>query len=135
MHKPLTAEAEMAGRILKVNHAGENGAVHIYAGQLFFARFTAPAMVAELLEFKSHEEKHRALFWAELQRRGRPRCRSYGLCAVWAAIVSASSPGCSVGVPLRPRPWQWSGWCCGICKPNWQLCAVKMTRRWRRFPR
>ena len=48
---------EFAGRILKVNHAGENGAVHIYAGQLFFGRLTARSMVAELLDFKSHEER------------------------------------------------------------------------------
>ena len=73
-------DAEFASRVLKVNHAGENGAVHIYAGQLVFARITAPSVVAELAEFKSHEEGHRAIFWAELQRRNRPRCRSYWLC-------------------------------------------------------
>ena len=78
----LASEAEEFGsRVLKVNHAGENGAVNIYAGQIFAARLTAPSMVAELAEFKSHEEKHRAIFWAELQRRGRPRCRSFWLCA------------------------------------------------------
>ena len=73
---------EFASRVLKVNHAGENGAVNIYAGQIFFARFTAPSMVAELSEFKSHEERHRAVFWAELQRRNRARCRSYWLCGL-----------------------------------------------------
>jgi ubiquinone biosynthesis monooxygenase Coq7 len=78
---PCVSEAsEYASRVLKVNHAGENGAVNIYAGQIFFARFTAPGMVAELVEFKSHEEGHRAIFWEELQRRNRPRCRSYWLC-------------------------------------------------------
>lgn len=71
---------EYASRVLKVNHAGENGAVNIYAGQIFFARFTAPEMVAELVDFKSHEERHRAVFWAELQRRHRPRCSSYWFC-------------------------------------------------------
>ena len=71
-----------AARVLKVNHAGENGAVNIYAGQIFLARITAPKIVAELIEFKSHEERHRAIFWAELQRRDRPRCRSYWLCGI-----------------------------------------------------
>lgn len=75
-------DSEFAARVLKVNHAGENGAVNIYAGQIFFARITAPSMVAELAEFKSHEEGHRATFWAELQRRNRPRCRSYWLCGI-----------------------------------------------------
>jgi ubiquinone biosynthesis monooxygenase Coq7 len=77
---PAIEASEYASRVLKVNHAGENGAVNIYAGQICFARFTAPGMVAELAEFKSHEEGHREVFWAELQRRNRPRCRSYWLC-------------------------------------------------------
>jgi ubiquinone biosynthesis monooxygenase Coq7 len=76
------ADEELASRVIKVNHAGEHGAVNIYTGQLLVARLTAPGMVGELLEFKSHEEKHRAIFWAELQRRGRPRCRSYLLCGI-----------------------------------------------------
>ncbi len=79
---PTAIDADFASRILKVNHAGENGAVNIYAGQILGARMTAPDMVAELVEFKSHEERHRAIFWAELQRRGRPRCRSYWLCGI-----------------------------------------------------
>ncbi len=70
-----------ADRILKVNHAGENGAIHIYAAQILVARLTAPSLVPELAEFKVHEEKHRSIFGAELQRRGVPRCRSYWLCA------------------------------------------------------
>lgn len=78
----VSEAAELASRILKVNHAGENGAVNIYAGQIVFARFTAPSIVAELVEFKSHEERHRAVFWAELQKRKRPRCRSYWLCGL-----------------------------------------------------
>ncbi|MTW11821.1 demethoxyubiquinone hydroxylase family protein [Pseudoduganella eburnea] len=73
---------EFAARVLKVNHSGENGAVNIYAGQIFLARLTAPGIVAQLTEFKSHEERHRAIFWAELQRRERPRCRSYWLCGI-----------------------------------------------------
>lgn len=77
---PAAGFTDLGSRILKVNHAGENGAVHIYAGQIITARFTAPSMVTELREFRSHEEKHRALFQAELQRRGRARCRSYWLC-------------------------------------------------------
>jgi ubiquinone biosynthesis monooxygenase Coq7 len=79
---PASETYEFASRVLKVNHAGENGAVNIYAGQLFFARITARDLAAELVEFKSHEERHRAIFWSELQRRNRPRCRSYVLCGI-----------------------------------------------------
>jgi ubiquinone biosynthesis monooxygenase Coq7 len=72
----------LGDRFLKVNHAGEHGAVHIYAGQILMARLTARAMLPALREFKAHEEGHRAIFWGELQRRGRPRCRSYWPCAL-----------------------------------------------------
>ncbi|NHQ92377.1 demethoxyubiquinone hydroxylase family protein [Janthinobacterium lividum] len=68
--------------MLKVDHAGENGAVHIYAGQIFLARLTAPGLVAELAGYKADEERHRSVFWAELQRRGRPQCKSYWLCGI-----------------------------------------------------
>jgi len=82
----LSARASAAegvgGRVLKVDHAGEHGAVNIYSGQLFFARFTAPALVQELREFKQHEERHRQIFQAELQLRGMRRCRSYHLCGL-----------------------------------------------------
>jgi ubiquinone biosynthesis monooxygenase Coq7 len=70
----------LADRYLKVNHAGEHGAICIYTAQIHVARVTAPALVAELVEFRSHEIRHRSIFLAELQRRGRPRCRSYWLC-------------------------------------------------------
>ncbi|MFC3941196.1 demethoxyubiquinone hydroxylase family protein [Pseudomonas gingeri NCPPB 3146 = LMG 5327] len=66
--------------MIKVDHAGEHGAVNIYAGQILMAHLTARSMLHELREFRRHELKHRALFAAELQRRGRPHCRSYWLC-------------------------------------------------------
>ncbi|MFZ3003155.1 MAG: demethoxyubiquinone hydroxylase family protein [Undibacterium umbellatum] len=78
-----------ANRILKVNHAGEHGAVHIYAGQIFIARLTAPAMLAELREFKAHEEKHRALFAVALCRRSCKPCRSAFLCAAGGFVLGA----------------------------------------------
>lgn len=76
-----TLDPALGDRILKVNHAGEHGAVSIYTGQILMARITAPGMVDELIEFRSHERRHRALFEEELQRRARVRCRSYWLCA------------------------------------------------------
>jgi ubiquinone biosynthesis monooxygenase Coq7 len=83
----------LGGRILKVDHAGEQGAVNIYRAQILMARWTAPSLVAELREFKSHEERHRALFWAELQRRGVRRCRSYWLCGIGGWVL-----GCVTGL-------------------------------------
>lgn len=77
-----TVASDLGDRIIKVNHAGEHGAIGIYTGQILMARLTAPKMIAELREFRSHEKRHRAVFGAELDRRGRRRCRSYWLCGV-----------------------------------------------------
>ena len=74
--------SDLGGRILKVNHAGEFGAISIYTGQIAMARLLAPELVAELIEFRSHERRHREIFGAELARRGRRRCRSYWLCGL-----------------------------------------------------
>lgn len=83
----MSSDTPLGARILKVNHAGENGAIHIYAGQIITARLTAPALVAELREFKSHEERHRAIFAVELQRRGVRRCRSFLLCGAGGFLL------------------------------------------------
>jgi 3-demethoxyubiquinol 3-hydroxylase len=82
-----TQYTDLGNRILKVNHAGEHGAVNIYAGQIFFAHLTARNALAELKEFRSHEERHRAIFWAELERRGKPRCKSYSLCGLGGFVL------------------------------------------------
>ena len=82
-------DPELGTRILKVNHAGEHGAVHIYAAQAWVARWTAPALVPELRAFEADEARHRAVFEAELRARGRPRCRSYRLCALGGLVLGA----------------------------------------------
>lgn len=78
---------DFAARILKVNHAGEHGAIHIYAGQIFMARFRAPHLLSELVGYKADEERHLGLFQDELQRRRRPRCRSYWLCGAGGYLL------------------------------------------------
>ncbi|MDR7376064.1 ubiquinone biosynthesis monooxygenase Coq7 [Rhodoferax ferrireducens] len=83
----LRSDISLGSRMLRVNHAGEHGAVNIYAGQILAARLTASSLVPELAEFKAHEEKHRALFWAELQLRGVRRCRSYWLCGTGGFLL------------------------------------------------
>lgn len=59
---------DLGSRILKVNHAGEFGAISIYTGQILVARLFARDLVPELVEFRSHERGHRAIFGAELKR-------------------------------------------------------------------
>jgi 3-demethoxyubiquinol 3-hydroxylase len=84
---PYSVATDLGDRIIKVNHAGEHGAISIYTGQIHMARFTARDLVEQLIEFRSEEQKHRAIFQAELQRRGRPRCRSYWLCGIGGYVL------------------------------------------------
>ena len=65
-------------RILKVNHAGEHGAIRIYRAQIWVARRLYPDLLPFLTETIGHEIEHCRLFLAAMpQRRGRP-CRFMG---------------------------------------------------------
>ena len=80
--------ASTAGEVaLKVDHAGEHGAVSIYRAQRWVARWRAPSLRSEIDEFIQHEQRHRALFSAELSRRGVRRCRSYHLCGLGGLVL------------------------------------------------
>jgi ubiquinone biosynthesis monooxygenase Coq7 len=77
----------LGDRVMKVDHAGEHGAICIYSAQRWFARWRAPDMVDELDDFLAHERGHRALFAEELRRRGRGRCRSYFWCGLGGLML------------------------------------------------
>lgn len=79
----------LGDRVIKVDHAGEHGAICIYRAQQWFARWRAPDMVGELDHFLAHERGHRARFGAELVRRDRGRCRSYHLCGLGGLALGA----------------------------------------------
>ena len=72
----------LGDRILKVDHAGEHGAVNIYRAQILVSRITAPELTGMLRHFMTHEQRHRALFLGRLQARGIRRCRSYSFCGL-----------------------------------------------------
>lgn len=61
-------------RILRVNHAGEYGAIRIYEAQLWMARLTAPSTRAVLREMLGHEREHLALFREAMWPRGTRPC-------------------------------------------------------------
>ena len=83
-----------AERILKVNHAGEHGAVNIYRGQRLVCFWRDAELKRELEEFRSHEERHRDVFAAELARRGLRRCRSYHLCGLGGLLLGLTTGIC-----------------------------------------
>src|SRR5687767_2265994 len=73
--------------MLKVDHAGEHGAISIYQAQRWVARWRAPSFVPEIDHFIAHEQRHRSLFAAELSRRGVRRCRSVHLCGLGGTVL------------------------------------------------
>jgi len=83
-----------ADRILRVNHAGEHGAVNIYRGQRLVCFWRDDQLKRELEEFRAHEERHRAIFAAELARRGVRRCRSYWLCGLGGFVLGVITGIC-----------------------------------------
>jgi ubiquinone biosynthesis monooxygenase Coq7 len=83
----LHRNESLGDRIIKVNHAGEHGAVNIYRAQLLVARYTAPSQMLVLAGFLEHEQKHRNIFELELARRGQRRCRSYMLCGIGGYVL------------------------------------------------
>jgi len=87
----LNPGENLGDRILKVDHAGEHGAVNIYRGQALVSKWRAPAIVDELQAFQHHEEGHRKLFLIEMQRRGVRRCRSYHFCGVGGWLLGVST--------------------------------------------
>jgi ubiquinone biosynthesis monooxygenase Coq7 len=90
---PLVARLKrgetLGDRVMKVDHAGEHGAVCIYRAQRWLARWRAPDMLDELDHFIAHERGHRARFAAELQKRRRRRCRTYLWCGFGGLVLGA----------------------------------------------
>ena len=87
MAQSLRPAHTLGERSLKVDHAGEHGAISIYRAQRWVARWRAPHMLAEIEHFLMHEQRHRALFGAELELRGIRRCRSFHLCGLGGLVL------------------------------------------------
>lgn len=77
----------LGDRVIKVDHAGEHGAVCVYRAQRWISRWRSPELLSELDQFLEHEIGHRARFGTELERRHRPRCRSYYLCGLGGFLL------------------------------------------------
>jgi len=74
-------------KILKVNHAGEFGAINIYRSQIFFAKYFIQDMVPLLESFLADEKRHLDIFWAEIQARNGVKCKSYWLCGLGGYVM------------------------------------------------
>lgn len=77
----LLIDSRIVRRILRVNHAGEHGAVSIYSAQIRRVAAGHPELKFWLGRTLEHETRHRARFLAAMPSRGAKPCR---LLAVWS---------------------------------------------------
>jgi 3-demethoxyubiquinol 3-hydroxylase len=68
-------------QVLRVNHAGERGAICIYQSQLAISRLLHPSCVEPLTEMLGHERQHYQRFDSILKARGIRHCHAL---ALWA---------------------------------------------------
>jgi len=76
-------------RILRVNHAGEHGAVSIYSFQLRRAERRFPALVPWLADTLAHEEEHRRLFRQAMPSRRSKPCRALWIWKAGGAMLGS----------------------------------------------
>ncbi len=74
-------------RIIRVDHAGERGAIGIYRVQLRIARLFYNDLVLILETMLRHEQTHFATFNSLLQQRGIRHCYGLGLWAIGGALL------------------------------------------------
>lgn len=76
-------------RILKVNHAGEFGAIRIYGAQIAVARLLYPDIVPALEEMRADEIDHCRLFREAMPARGARPCRIMSLWSLGGYVLGA----------------------------------------------
>ena len=74
-------------RIIRVDHAGEFGAIHIYRSQLFICRYLYKDMVPQLEEMLEHENEHFQIFDGLLKKRQIRSCHALYIWAFGGALL------------------------------------------------
>jgi ubiquinone biosynthesis monooxygenase Coq7 len=73
--------------VLRVNHAGERGAICIYRGQIAISRWRAPDCVSALTDMLAHEHAHFRTFDLLLRQRGIRHCHALALWALGGLVA------------------------------------------------
>jgi ubiquinone biosynthesis monooxygenase Coq7 len=84
-------DALTVARILRVNHAGEYGAIRIYSAQIAIARRLWPDVVSDLTEMLGHEVEHCAAFRAAMPTRQSRPCRVMSLWSMGGWLLGAAT--------------------------------------------
>ncbi len=87
MAQVTAREALTIARILKVNHAGEHGAIKIYRAQIWVSRRLCADLVPHLSAMLTHEIQHRAIFRAAMPPRNARPCRIMSLWGIGGALL------------------------------------------------
>jgi ubiquinone biosynthesis monooxygenase Coq7 len=74
-------------RILRVNHAGEQGAISIYGAQIALAKARYPDLLLWLEETLGHEKRHRRTFLDLMPARATTPCPVASVWSVGGAIL------------------------------------------------
>ena len=74
-------------RILRVNHAGEQGAISIYGAQIALAKARYPDLLPWLEETLGHEKRHRRTFLDPMPARATTPCPVASVWSVGGAIL------------------------------------------------
>ena len=82
-------EALTIARIVRVNHAGEFGAIRIYSAQIGIATRRYPDLVPALAEMLGHERIHCAAFLAAMPVRNSRPCRVMSLWSWGGSLLGA----------------------------------------------
>jgi ubiquinone biosynthesis monooxygenase Coq7 len=80
-------DALTVARIVRVNHAGEYGAIRIYRAQIGVARRLYPDVVPNLEEMLGHEIRHCDLFRAAMPARNSRPCRIMSLWSMGGSLL------------------------------------------------
>lgn len=87
--KVAPRDALTIGRIVRVNHAGEYGAIRIYSAQIALARRLSPSVVPALEKMRADEIDHCAKFFAAMPARGSRPCRIMRLWSLGGYVLGA----------------------------------------------
>ncbi|MEO8142338.1 MAG: demethoxyubiquinone hydroxylase family protein [Sphingomicrobium sp.] len=81
----------LGNHILRVDHAGEQGAICVYRAQWLVAGLTAPSMRGRLADYLVHEKRHRSMLGAAMLHRGLDRAPTYAICSVGGYLLGATT--------------------------------------------
>lgn len=81
------SEALTIQRIVRVNHAGEFGAIRIYGAQIAVARHFFADIVPALTEMRDDEIEHCRLFFAAMSARAARPCRVMALWSLGGSVL------------------------------------------------